>query len=272
MSSVGANKLRGTILRDCRQGDGLISIEGKQFVFSLEKNWRSDLPPNTGARVDVRFDGNGELFEVTLVPESELARELAAETSQKLQAASAKWFKLAQQKLGNIPLLAMAGLFVGWVMCSQVSFNMFGQSKAFDIWHILRMLHAGSSLEAGLEGDANNAEIGLWGYLFVISMVAPVTVLFTNTRKAHLTLALPLTLLLVSAVRIAWGIYSALSEVKNQSNHLFGGAGGRMMQNVGSEMINAVFENMSFDFGFYLSLGSAVVLAFYGWLRFGIHK
>lgn len=272
MSSVAAKKFRGTILRGTQQGDGLISIEGKQFAFSLEQHWRSDSPPNAGAKVDAWLDAESNVLEVKLVPESELAKELAAETSQKLQDASAKWFTLAKQKLGNIPLIAMSGLFVGWVICSQVSFNVFGQSKALDIWQILRMLHAGSSLESGLEGYANNAGIGLWGYLFVISMLAPFTVLFNNGRKAHLTLALPLTLLLISAVRIVWGVYSALSEMKNQSNHLFGGVGGRMMQNVGSEMINAVLENMSFDFGFYLSLGSAAVLAFYGWLRFSIHK
>lgn len=271
MSSVAAKKLRGTILRDTQLGYGLISIEGKQFAFSLEQHWRSDLPPNTGAKVDVWLDAESQLLEAKLVPESELAKELAAETSQKLQAASAKWFKLAQQKLGNIPLLAMAGLFVGWVLCSQVSFSVFGQTKAIDIWQILRMMHSGSSLEEGL-GGSSGGNIGLWGYLFVISMVAPFSVLFTNARKAHLTLALPLALLVVSVARVGWGVYSTISEMRSRTNSFFGGDNARIVQNIGSEMFNAVLQNMSFDFGFYLSLASAVVLAFYGWLRFGINK
>lgn len=271
MSSVEAKKVRATILRDTTQGEGLISIQGKQYSFNLQTHWRSDMPPNTGAKVDVWLDAEGKLTELRLVPESELAKELAAETSQKLQQASGRWFKLAQQKLGHIPLLAMAGLFVGWVMCSQVSFSVFGQSKAIDIWQILRMMHAGSSLEEGL-GGSSGGSIGLWGYLFVISMVAPFSVLFTNARKAHLTLALPLALLLVSVARVGWGVYSTISEMKSRTNSFFGGDSGRIVQSIGSEMFNAVLQNMSFDFGFYLSLASALVLAFYGWLRFGINK
>jgi len=271
MASTEAKKVRATVLRDTTQGEGLISIQGKQYPFDLQTHWRSDMPPNTGAKVDVWLDAEGNLIEVKLVPESELAKELAAETSQKLQEASGRWFKLAQQKLGNMPLLAMAGLFVGWVMCSQVSFSVFGQTKAIDIWQILRMMHAGSSLEDAL-GGGSGGSIGLWGYLFVISMFAPFSVLFTNARKAHLTLALPLVLLLVSAARMAWGIYSTLSEMQSRTNSFFGADTGRMVQNIGSEMFNAVLQNMSFDVGFYLSLASALVLAFYGWLRFGINK
>jgi len=271
MSDIEQNKSRGTVLRDTSNGEGLISIQGKQYVFDLQKHWRSDLPPSTGAKVDVFLDDSGVL-EVRLVPESELAKELAAETTQKLQEASGRWFKLAQQKLGKIPLLAMAGLFTAWVMLDQVSFNAFGQSKGLDIWQILRMLHTDTSLEAGLSGYANNAGIGLWGYLFVISMFAPLSAMFTNARKAHLTLVLPLTLILLSAARILWAVYSAMREVQEKTSGMFGRDAERMMQNMSGNIMDAVLQNMSFEAGFYLSITSACVLAFYGWLRFGTRR
>lgn len=271
MSATEQNKQRGTILRDTAQGEGLISIQGKQYAFDLQKHWRSDLPPSTGAKVDVFLDDGGVL-EVRLVPESELAKELAAETTQKLQEASGRWFKLAQQKLGKIPLLAMGGLFTGWVMLDQVSFNAFGQSKAMDIWQILRMLHTGGSLEDGLSGYANNAGIGLWGYLFVISMFAPLSVMLTNARKAHLTLVLPLTLIVLSAVRIVWSVYSAMREVQEKTSGMFGRDADRMMQKMNGNIMDAVLQNMSLEAGLFLSLASACVLAFYGWLRFGTSR
>ena len=271
MSATEQNKQRGTILRDTTQGEGLISIQGKQYAFDLQKHWRSDLPPSPGAKVDVWLDTHG-VIELKLVPESELAKELAAETTQKLQEASGRWFKLALQKLGKIPLLAMTGLFIGWVMLDQVSFNAFGQSKGLDIWQVLRMLHTGGSLEDGLSGYANNAGIGLWGYLFVISMVAPFSVMFTNARKAQLTLALPLTLIVLSAVRIVWSVTSAMREMQEKTNGMFGRDAERMMQKMSSNIMDAVLQNMSLEAGLYLSIVSACVLAFYGWLRFGTSR
>jgi hypothetical protein len=47
---------RGKILRDPRAGPGLLMIEGRQYWFSMEGVWKSEVPPKPGLAVDVKLD------------------------------------------------------------------------------------------------------------------------------------------------------------------------------------------------------------------------
>lgn len=49
-------KKRGKVLRVPRGGPGLLMIEGRQFPFSLDDVWKSELPPRPGLLVNVEFD------------------------------------------------------------------------------------------------------------------------------------------------------------------------------------------------------------------------
>jgi hypothetical protein len=68
-------KKRGKILRDPRAGRGLLMIEGRQYWFSLEGVWKSDVPPKPGLAVEVKFDHAGQIVAITAVPESQFADE-----------------------------------------------------------------------------------------------------------------------------------------------------------------------------------------------------
>jgi hypothetical protein len=69
---------RGKVLRDPYAGPGLLMVEGRQYPFSLEPVWKSDGPPKPGLPVDIDFGQSGQILAITVVPESELAKEKAA--------------------------------------------------------------------------------------------------------------------------------------------------------------------------------------------------
>jgi uncharacterized membrane protein len=55
---------RGRILRYDPTGQGLLSIEGTQYNFSLENNWRSDTVPVTGMEINAVINGSNNLLTV----------------------------------------------------------------------------------------------------------------------------------------------------------------------------------------------------------------
>lgn len=68
-------KARGKILRVSDSGTGLLMIDGRQFMFSIDLTWRSKIPPKCGMAVEVEFDKNLHVAGVTPVGESPTPRE-----------------------------------------------------------------------------------------------------------------------------------------------------------------------------------------------------
>ena len=50
---------RGRILRDTNSGPGLLAVNGKQYTFTLEDMWQSEVPPRPGMVVEVSFGAQG---------------------------------------------------------------------------------------------------------------------------------------------------------------------------------------------------------------------
>jgi len=59
---------------DPRAGPGLLMIEGRQYWFSMEGVWKSEVPPKPGLAVDVKLDRAGQILAITAVSESQLAK------------------------------------------------------------------------------------------------------------------------------------------------------------------------------------------------------
>src|ERR1041384_7464172 len=66
---------RGKVLRDPYGGPGLLMVEGKQYPFLMERQWRSDVPAKPGLMVDVDFDTKGNLHSITAISEHRLCTE-----------------------------------------------------------------------------------------------------------------------------------------------------------------------------------------------------
>jgi hypothetical protein len=50
---------RGIIVRDTKDGFGLLAVDGKHYSFLPEGMWRSKVAPKAGMLVDVTFNPDG---------------------------------------------------------------------------------------------------------------------------------------------------------------------------------------------------------------------
>ena len=58
----------GTVLRDAQNGPGLVICAGKKYLFTLEKEWMSEVPPAAGMRVYVATTEGGQLQALKVAP------------------------------------------------------------------------------------------------------------------------------------------------------------------------------------------------------------
>jgi hypothetical protein len=68
-------KKRGKILRDPRSGPGLLMVEGRQYWFSGEEVWRSEIPPRPALDVEVKFNHAGRIIAITALCELQVAAQ-----------------------------------------------------------------------------------------------------------------------------------------------------------------------------------------------------
>ena len=70
-------RTRGKVLRVPNVAPGLIMIQGRQFKFSTDIDWKSEVQPIAGLEVNVELDRELQIIAVTPVPESQLVKERA---------------------------------------------------------------------------------------------------------------------------------------------------------------------------------------------------
>ena len=66
---------RGRISRDTDHGPGVVNVGGKQYTFSREGLWRSDVTPRVGMVVEVSFDQVGAPVTLYPIPDAQVAEE-----------------------------------------------------------------------------------------------------------------------------------------------------------------------------------------------------
>jgi hypothetical protein len=64
----------GKILRDTRNGLGLVMVQGQQIPFSVPGAWRSEQPPIPGLPVEVELGAAGEILGIRPTSEISIAR------------------------------------------------------------------------------------------------------------------------------------------------------------------------------------------------------
>lgn len=259
--------IRGKILRDTNAGPGLLSIALQQVPFTLEQHWKSDVPPKVGAVVDVERDAAGAVLTVVPVAEAQLAREQA---EQAMLAARAKGGALAAgltARFGLPTLIAMTALLVGWFFLNTVWVQMSQQyGVGMSFWKILGVINTPGGLMTGLGGADGSA--GLYGFFCLVALAAPLAAYFWNDRRAHLGGLLPLLFM----VLVGWMIYKGVSDGMRHAQGVAGMLGsaetGRMMENMGSEMLSAALRSISMGAGVYVAVLASLFLAARGLIKF----
>ncbi len=260
-------KHRGKILRDTNTGPGLLSSDGTQHPFSLETHWKSDLPPKVGMVVDVTLDGAGSLAAVMPVAESQLAREQAELA---MQAAKARGGALAaslRARFGLATLFAMTVLLLGWFVLNSITVQLSSHySTGMSFWKLLGVLNAPDGLIDAFNGGSSGS--GIYGFMCVVALVAPLAPQVWNDRRAHLGGVLPLAFMLFVALMIYLGINDGLKQAQGAAGFLGGAQAARMAESLGSMMLQNALRAISIGAGVYLSLLASLFLAGRGAMKF----
>jgi hypothetical protein len=257
-------KHRGKILRDTNAGPGLLSSDGNQHPFTLESHWKSDQPPRVGMVVDINLDGAGNVTAVAPVAESQLAREQAELA---VQSARAKGGELAAgltARFGAPTLAALAALLAGWFFLNTIAIQIssdYGVGLSF--WKLLAVLNSPAGLMNGLNGGAGNGG-GIYSFLCIAALVAPLAPQFWNDKRAYLGGLLPLALMLLVAALV----YSGVNDSLKQAQGMAGAFGGAQAAGMASAMLHEAMRALSLGAGAYLSLAASLYLAVRGAVKF----
>jgi hypothetical protein len=223
-------------------------MEGQQYRFSLEGVWKSETPPKPGLVVDVELDARGKVQGITVVPDSQLAREQA-------EAAMA----LARQKGRNLasslvaksvmPSLAAAGLLsAAWFFLTAASIQVpFPGKLEFTFWQILAFLNAGNVPE--LLDRSSGPSTGLYGLAAAVALAGPFIHLLWKDKRALLGGLLPLAFMVVVGIALRSSIHGAL------------GSGNEGSPDVGKQTHEAM-KAVSLGLGTYLSILASLYFAF----------
>lgn len=241
---------RGKILRDTNVGPGLLVVDGTQYPFMLEGQWRSDLPPRVGMMVEVELDSAGTVAGVTAVADSVIAKEQADLAMQAVKEKGGALAGAMVSRFGGRELAALGLLVLGWFVLTVGTFGggVVGQVD-FTFWQVLGFMNSGAA-SIGSRAMGGSASTGIWGVIAIAALIGPFLHHFWADRRAHLAGLLPLLLMVVVLIKI----YSGIGSSAGSESPLFGADGAEFARQMRQEMRNAI----SFGLGTYLSFGVAI--------------
>jgi hypothetical protein len=236
---------RGRILRDPRQGPGLLMVEGRQYPFLMDNLWRSKVPATPGLVVEVDFDPHGNLNGITAVSQSQ-ARNYEYEpgsTLSTMQPLVENWVYGAGIFSRVVPATA---LLLCWLFLNAISIQLpfFGRSD-LTFWEVLGYLGPGN---LGQVTDITTSpDVGGWGFLGLLALAGPFLPLLWKDRRAHLGGILPLSFIAFVAFRVA-AIMRAVVDPRISASY-------------GSPATERLFHVAGIGLGAYLSATLAIVIA-----------
>ncbi len=243
---------RGRVLRDTNVGPGLVTVEGKQYSFTLEDMWVSEIPPRPGMVVDVRFNDSGVPVALTAVPENQIAKEQAQQVLAGAQTQGTAIASTLKARFGVPRLVAAALLLGGWFILDSVSMG--GVRLQLTFWQLLDYVGNAGALVGSLENNQAPGA-GIYGLLAFLALAGPLLRFFWQDRRAALGGILPLLLMLLAAFEVRSGIQHALDLVVG-TGPASGPARDRAMK--------MFMSQFSLGAGAYVSLAACVYFAWNG--------
>ncbi|VVE15550.1 hypothetical protein PPN31114_02880 [Pandoraea pneumonica] len=249
-------KQRGKILRDTSAGPGLVMIGTRQHPFDLEGVWQSTQAPAVNMTVEALLDDAGKVVMLSVVSESQLAREAADDAMAAVkQKGNALVARFGARTLGAIALLA-----IGWFMLNVLSVQVSANYRVgISFWKLLGLINSPGGVINSLGGNGGSA--GLYGLVAVLALVAPLAPYFAKDRRAHLANLLPLVFMVAVGIAIYLNISDGLSQAQSAASMFGGRDAGRMASDFASQMVREALKAISLGVGAYLSLIVSVYLA-----------
>jgi len=257
-------KNRGKVLREASNGNGLISAEGKQFEYSLEKNWKSDIAPKVGMVVEFELSDSGVLQSVFVVNDSQLAKEQAEIALKVAKEKGHAIFKEASARLGTPVLVAWATFAIAWFFLSTITISVSpGNSVGITFWNLLGLVNNSTSLDymaRGLSGDK-----GVYGFLAIVALAGPIISQFWKHSLSHLGNCVPLFLMLVVSLMIYMAFRDQAQQMATQAQQMASAlGGGKAATDMVSSMVSEMMKAFHIGAGGVIAAIASAYLAFVG--------
>jgi len=248
---------RGRILREPGSAPGLLMVEGRQFRFTHDTRWKSEIAPKPGLVVEVDLDHDAQILAIAAIPPSQLAQE-QAESRRSNAASKARASQLRTALVATAPdLVAAALLLVAWCALTTVSIRspLLGEID-FSFWQILGLLNTKSALEA-IDPRSVTYGTGLYGIAACLALAAPFAYRLHRGKWTALCGLAPLLFLL-----IIWNIAGASLQ------NLFGENLAGPYREIARQAQVEIVKHGSLAMGAYLSALASLYFAMAGMKRF----
>lgn len=246
---------RGRILRDTTVGPGLLVVDETQLQFTLERMWRSDVPPLPGMVVDVEVNGS-DVVSVCPVPRRQLAREYTARSLRSVRRQGAAVATVAVSLFGIPTLVASGTVIAGWFVLAAGSLATPLGRVDFTFWQVLGAVNSGS--EAVLEhASGARGSTGIYGMLAMLALGGPFIWPLWKDRRAHLGGMLPLLLMLV----VAWKAWNLAGGSGAGAAVALSGADADLVSSLTTGIRNELRRGMVIGGGVYAAGAAAAYLA-----------
>lgn len=262
---------RGRILRDTNSGAGLISAEGMQYEFTLEKTWDSDLAPKLGMVVEIELDVNGALSAAWAIDERELAKEQAGLMFNSIKEKSLVYYNNLAELVGKPVLFATVALFAGWFIFSTININLgtFGgkEGLSFTFWQLLGLVNNIGNIAVVMQGGIGGGR-GIYGFLCIAALAGPFIFIFWKHPLAHLGNCLALLLILLVIGSSYMSYMDQMNASQEALSKIGAGFGQDMMKGMADKALVQAMKMIDIGLGTYLSLAASIFLAFIGVKKF----
>ena len=258
--------IRAKILRDTANGSGIIFINGEQKSFTLEKHWKSGVPPLTGATVDVTLADDGTIHEIYQIDETALAKEQVKKALDKMGTVIGDFTNGNGRTIlnqffsggGVLVTLCTLALMITWFFFKFITINMgFLGSQGISFYQLVTQVSSVAGLSALFDGRSS---FNIYSIIAWLVMLAPFCTVWLKAKIFQFGWLLPL-IFLVLCLLIAWYKMRAFSSQSyNEVRELMGDDAGAYA-NMATEMLS---QSISFSFGFYISWPITIFMAYIG--------
>ena len=248
---------RGKILRDTNAGPGLLTLEGKQYVFTLEQMWVSDVPPRVGMTVEVRLNSDNAPEQVSAVSESQLARETAGAALTGARRHSKTLRNGLFKEVGLGTLAGTAVLLFSWLYLPSLLIQMSYSGSRVSFWGFLCYLAAPNTAVV-FGSDPQFLSSGIWGLSAFVALLAPFAGVLWKDRRAAFGGTVPLLFMII-----------AIAALRASFSHTTGTAAGNtgiegLATSIANEAVTRAWQSTTFGAGLYISFVAALYLAIAG--------
>ena len=248
---------RGRVLRGTNTGPGLLTVEGRQYSFTLEGMWTSEVPPQPGMTVDVQFE-NDTPARLSAISDNQIAKEQAAVTLEAARRQGSAAAATILARVGGPTLAGMALLVLGWFFLAFLDVNTGLMNRSETLWQLLSFLGAGNPIASfGGDSSAGGAGSGLYELLAVASLGGPFLSYIWGNRIALAGYLLPLLFMTGLALDAALSLRNAVPNTGND-----------LTNQLAQEAFDQVWKALSLGFGAYVSVAASLWLAAIGVKQF----